>query len=204
MRLALAIFVAAAAYGQSQRPPGFVRGALTYASSADFAIRASTGILYQYRTDAKTWIERDHERIRASSLLAGEILEVVSDRDPDPVRYARLVHVIPRPVPVHLPVSDGGVYRLNRSVNPASPLPTFTFTGLVVNRDSHRIVVRTRFDGEKTIYFRDDTQCLDGGNQVDAAAVLPNTRVYVVAVQNPEHELEAEQVVWGAILEPEL
>jgi Domain of unknown function (DUF5666) len=199
MRFALAILVSVAAYGQSQRPPGFVRGTLTTASPYAFSIRATTGVLYQYRTDTKTWIERDNERIRASGLRPGEILEVVSDRDPDPVRYARMVHVIARAVPVHLPVSAGGVYRLN----PAAPLPVVIFTGLVVNRDRQRISLRTRFDGEKTIYFRDDTQCLNGGDQVDSDSLLASTRVYVVAVQNSDQQLEAYQVVWGAILEPE-
>ena len=98
MRCAVAILMAALAQGETERPPGFVRGVLTANSPTAFSVRTSAGITYQYRTDAKTWIERDHERVRAANLLPGETLEVVSDRDPDPIRYARMVsrYIAPR------------------------------------------------------------------------------------------------------------
>jgi hypothetical protein len=199
MRLALAILIAVIAHAQSERPPGFVRGIVTTNSSAAFSVLTVAGVLYQYRTDSKTWMERDHERIHASGLVPGEILEVVSDRDPDAVRYARMVHVIPPPTPRARPISVGGQYRLS----PPPALTNVVFTGLLVSRDHDRITVRTRFDGEKIIDLRRDTQCLNEGNLVDLSSLVPNIRVYVIAVQKTGGELEAYQVVWGSILEPQ-
>jgi hypothetical protein len=199
VRFLFAIFLATGAFGQVQRPPGLVRGVVTLNTSVAFAVRTSAGSVYEYRTDTKTWIERDHERIRASSLQPGEMLEVVSDRDPEPVRYARTIHVI-EPVTVKpLPVSTGGVYRLK----PAAPLTTGVYIGLVVAREHDRITLRTRFDGDQTIYLQPDTQCLKDGDLVEANAVLPLTRVYIVATRDTNRELIANQVIWGAILEPE-
>jgi hypothetical protein len=199
VRFLFVSLIAVGVYGQFQRPPGFVRGVVTSNTSAAFAVSTSTGSVYQYRTDSKTWIERDHERIRAASLQPGEILEVVSDRDLEPVRYARMIHVI-EPVRVKpLPVSTGGVYRLK----PAAPLGTGVYIGLVVERDRDRITLRTRFDGDQTIYLQADTQCLQNGDSVDAKLLAPLTRVYVVATRDSNRELIANQVIWGAILEPE-
>jgi hypothetical protein len=197
--LLYAILLAAGAYGQIQRPPGFVRGVVTANTSAAFAVRTSAGSVYEYRTDSKTWIERDHERIRVASLEPGEMLEVVSDRDPEPVRYARMIHVIEPVRAKPLPVSMGGVYRLK----PAAPLPTGVYIGLVVSREQDRITLRTRFDGEQTIYLQADTQCLQNGDLVDAKVLAPLTRVYVVATRDNNRELIANQVIWGVILEPE-
>ena len=190
--------LAGVAIGQTARPPGFVRGVVTANTSAAFTVRTSAGALYQYRADSKTWIERDRERIRASGLQLGELLEVVSDRDPDPVRYARVVHVIEPVRPRPLPVSTGGVYRLN----PAPPSDTGVYAGLIVARDHDRITLRTRFDGDKTIYLHPDTQCLEDGDLVESSALVPLTRVYVVVSRDAGQEWVANQVIWGVILEP--
>jgi hypothetical protein len=199
VRFLFVSLVAVSVYGQVQRPPGFVLGVVTANGAGAVAVRTSAGSVYQYRTDAKTWIERDHERIRVGSLEPGEMLEVVSDRDPEPVRYARMIHVI-EPVKVKpLPVSAGGVYRLK----PAAPLATGVYVGLVVERERDRIRLRTRFDGDQTIYLQADTQCLQNGDVVDAKVVLPLMRVYVVATRDSNRELIANQVIWGVILEPE-
>jgi len=191
--------MAVAAFGQTERPPGFVQGVVAENTVAFFSVRTTAGDVYRYRADGKTWIERDHDRIRVASLKPGEILEVVSDRDPEPVRYARMVHVIEPVVPRRLPVSAGGVYRLN----PAAPRTTGVYAGLVVTRDPERITIRTRFDGDKTVYLQTDTRCIKDGDLVDARAIVPGTRVYVVATRNEDRELIANQVVWGAILEPQ-
>jgi hypothetical protein len=43
---------------------------------------------------------------------------------------------------------------------------------------------------------------LDGGEVVDAAALKPNTRVFVQAGKTFYDQVEAYQVVWGEILGP--
>jgi hypothetical protein len=201
LRTTVCVLIAVhAGLSQTPRPPGLVKGVVTSSGNAGFTVQTPSGDLYRYRTDSKTWMERERQRINAASLRPGEILEVVSDRDPDPVRYARLVHVIQPVKPRPLPVSAGGLYRLN----PATPNPTEVFTGLVISRSSDRLVLRTRFDGDKTIFLQPDTQCLEGGDLVRSSALLPLTHVYVQAFRGKNLELVAEQVIWGAILEPQL
>jgi hypothetical protein len=207
VRTVLAILVTASASAQTAplpaQPAGLVRGVLTENSSAAFAVRTAAGISYQYRADNKTWIERDNMRIRPSALLPGEILEIVSDRDPDPVRYARLVHVISKSAPHIRPFSAGGIYRLNTPGVSVAANPNLTFTGIIAARDGQRLILRTRFDGEKFLYLRQDTQYLHDGGPVDAASLRPNTRVFIVAARNLDREIEAYQVIWGEILEPD-
>ncbi len=197
-RVGMALLFACAALGQTPRQPGFVRGIMTENSLAGFAIRASDGALYRYRTDGKTWIEREHERVRAASLQPGEILEVVSDRDPDPIRYARMIHLIEPSRPRPLPVSTGGVYRLK----PDAPLITAIYEGLIVAREGDRITLRTRLDGEKQFYLQPDTQYLNDGDLVGSAAVGPLMRVSIVATRQRGEVMAADRVIWGAILQP--
>jgi hypothetical protein len=200
VRVVLILHVAALIMAaQAQRPPGLVRGVVTVNTAEMLAVRTTGGATYEYRTDAKTWIERDHERIRASSLQPGENLEVVSDRDPEPIRYARVIHVIEPVRTKPLPVSTGGVYRLK----PAPAPESVVYAGLVVAREHDHFVLRTRFDGDQTIYLRADTQCLKDGDLVDLRAIVPPMRVNVVATRNAERELVADRVIWGALLEPQ-
>jgi hypothetical protein len=198
-RLTIAVLIAGAAFAQNPRPPGFVRGTVSARAESAFSIRTSAGVVYRYSTDSKTWIERDHERIRTANLEPGETLEVVSDRDPELVRYARMVQVVRPPAPHRIAVSSGGVYRLN----PAEALPEFTFTGRVVARSLDSITLRTRFDGDKTIYLRPDTQYLENGNITGSGELAANTWVYVLGALNADHELDAYRIVWGMILEPD-
>jgi hypothetical protein len=199
VRRLLALLITATGLAHAQRPPGFVRGVVTENTPLSFSVRTVDGDIYRYRADGKTWIERDHERTRAATLAPGEILEVVSDRDPDPVRYARMVHVIQPAVARPLPVSTGGIYRLK----PAAPLDTAIYTGFIAARDRDRFTLRTRLDGDKSIYLQTDTQCLQDGDLVDSGALLVLRRVYVVAVRGTDRELVAQQVIWGSILQPD-
>ena len=88
-------------------------------------------------------------------------------------------------------------------MKPAAPLATGVYVGLVVAREHDRMTLRTRFDGDQTIYLQADTQCLQNGDLVDAKVLAPLTRVYVVATRDNNRDLIANQVIWGAILEPE-
>ena len=199
VRTLLAFSIAASTLAHAQRPPGFVRGEVTENTALSFTVRTSAGDLYRYRADARTWIERDHDRIRAASLAPGEILEVVSDRDPDPVRYARMVHVIQPVVARPLPVSAGGVYRLK----PAAPLTTSVYTGYIVAHDHDRVVLRTRLDGDKSIDLQTDTRYLHNGDQVTSTALVPLTRVSIIVVPGKDRELVASKITWGDLLQPD-
>jgi len=83
-----------------------------------------------------------------------------------------------------------------------APRGNLTFSGVIARLAADRLVLHTRLDGEKTILLRDDTRYLDNGTDVDAADLKANTRVFVRAGKNLEDQVEAYQVIWGAILEP--
>ncbi|MCU1258237.1 MAG: hypothetical protein JWO80_1122 [Bryobacterales bacterium] len=207
MRIVLAFLIAGGLSGQPLRT-GFVRGVIvenrSIGQSGEFSVRSGADAVFQFRSDGKTWIERENERIPASSLRAGELLEVVSDRDPKqlyPLHYARMVQVIlqvrPRP-----PVRNG-MYRLYRPG--ASPVPiiaNFIYAGVIKELSDQRMVLRTKLDGDKIIYLRPDTRCVEQGSAVDPSALRPNTLVSVEGGKDMNDELEAYQVVWGRILEP--
>jgi hypothetical protein len=207
MRIVLAFLIAGGLSGQPL-PTGFVRGVIvenrSIGQSGEFSVRSGADAVFQFRSDGKTWIERENERIPASSLRAGELLEVVSDRDPKqlyPLHYARMVQVIlqvqPRP-----PVRNG-MYRLYRPGASLVPIITnFIYAGVIKELSDQRMVLRTKLDGNKIIYLRPDTRCVEQGSAVDPSTLRPNTLVSVEGGKDMNDELEAYQVVWGRILEP--
>lgn len=203
MRVAMLLLGVCSLYGQAFQP-GFVRGVLTSEtgqSSGELSVQPGSDKEYRFRFDSKTWIERASERIPGSALRPGELLEIISDHDPRPLEYARLVHVIERNRP-HM-LMETGMYRLPRRREPvAAEDGNLTFTGIVISYSGARMSLRTRFDGDKTIYLRPDTHCLEEGSEVSPSAIKPNTRIFVRAGKNLNQEIEAYQVVWGAILEP--
>jgi hypothetical protein len=204
MRFAVGLLAGMALCGQPL-PTGFVRGFVTENLPGEFRVRTAPESVFRFHADARTWIEREQQRISPSALLPGELLEVVSDRDPTerfPVHYARMVTVIAK-VTARPPVRNG-LYRLykpdSNTINAAGI--NLTYAGIVIELKGEKMVLRTRLDGDKTIYLGADTRCLNGGLEVEPAAIRANIRVFVQAGRNINNELEALQIVWGPILEP--
>jgi hypothetical protein len=83
----------------------------------------------------------------------------------------------------------------------AAPAGNLSFSGVVSRLGEGRLVLRTRA-GEQTLLLRPDTRYLENGEIVEAAALKPTMRVFVRAGQNIWDQVEAFQVIWGAILEP--
>ncbi len=205
MRFAASVLFVFSLSAQTQVPSGLVRGVLlepaTTSSSGQFSIRAGGTTVYQFVFDSRTWIEKERERVPLTALRKGEVLEVVCDLDDAPLRYARMVHVVEKPVMVRPPL--GGVYRSRRSpVEFIAPRGDITFSGIVSELSSERLILRTRLDGEKIIFLRKDTRYLEDGFQVEPAILKSNTRVFLRAGRNLDNELEAYQVIWGEIFEP--
>ena len=65
-----------------------------------------------------------------------------------------------------------------------------------------RLVLRMRGGPVQTILLRQDTRYLADGGVVDAASLKLNMRVFVRAGKTIYDEVEAYQIVWGAILQP--
>lgn len=194
---------------QQPAPLGVVKGILLErdadVTAGELSIRVGdTNQVYRFAFDRKTYAERASQRIAIGALHQGDTVEIVSDKGATPlVRYARIVHVIEEIRPVRPPGSRG-MYRIYRSpIDNLAPRGDLTFSGIVSRLSDERLVLRTRVDGEKIIFRRPDTRYLEGGAQVEAASLKPNTRVFVRAGKNLDDEIEAYQVIWGEILEPQ-
>jgi hypothetical protein len=194
--------------GAAQVPPNpaLVRGVLlecdARSGSGELSVRAADNQVFRYQFDPKTYVERDDQLIEAARLRPGERVEVVSDIAPGfTLRYARTIHVIPAPAPPR-PLTAGRLRASPPQVEPAVRTGNLTFSGVVFRLNGERVVLHTRAAGDRSILLRQDTRYLADGEVVDAAALKPNMRVFVRAGKNLYDEVEAYQVIWGAILNP--
>src|SRR5712692_11445031 len=107
---------------RAQQPAfsGVIRGVLIERDDpgpvGEFSLRAkSTNQVYRFRFDAKTYVERDEQRVSMRGLQKGDTIEVVADRDEGvAVHYARTVHVIEAPRPPR-PAGLSGKLRSHRA-----------------------------------------------------------------------------------------
>jgi len=192
---------------QQPTPVGLIRGQLLECdpagSEGELSIRASTNQVYRFRYDSKTYFEIENRRTTADGLRKGDPIEVLADRVAGlNLSYARTVHVL-EPVRKQRPTFSLGRYRAYRSaLEPLLPSGDLTFSGVVQRLNGDWLLLRTRLDGEKRILLREDTHYLAEGAPVNASALKPNMRVFIRAGRNLDNDLEAYQVIWGAILDP--
>jgi hypothetical protein len=170
--------------------------------AGEVAIRAADNQVLRYQFDRKTYVERDDHMIEAARLVAGEKVEIVSDRAPGFVlRYARTIHVL-QPLPPVKPQRTG----LPRPYNPRTDTVrtgTLTYSGVIFRVNTEKFVLHTREAGDLSILLRNDTRYLADGQVVDLAQLKPNQRVFVRAGKDLYNEVEAYQVIWGSILAPQ-
>jgi hypothetical protein len=182
--------------------------------TGELSIRTEANRVYWYIYDARTYVESENRLTSVPKLRKGDELEIVSDSGPDAsLRYARTIHVLinPEAQEVRRNRYSQGRYALpRRPVTREDPLKwdlaltrgTLTFAGQVCQLNDERFVLRTRGEGEKTIFLRPDTRFLKDGGLVAASTLRLNTRVYVRGGKNLDGEIEAFQVIWGEILAP--
>lgn len=195
--------------------PPLVRGVLlerdAQTDTGEFSVRGADNHVFRYQFDRKTYVERENQLIDVSRLRPGEKVEVLSDAVPGLVlRYARTVHVVDDQPPSRTPVesrlrtSRDSAERSILEGNPleeSRPAGNLTYSGVVSRLSGGRLVLHTR-DGDQTIQLRPDTQYLENGELVEAAALKPNTRVSVRAAKDLYDQLVGYQVIWGQILDP--
>ncbi len=190
-----------------QAPIGIVRGDLVKweasAGSGELDFKTIEGRLYQCSFDAKTYFERDNQRVAPGVMAAGDRVEIVSDHKAgSEICYARTVHVSDA---VAVRTGPGGRPRLRHEQSPTesfAPRGDMTFAGRVVRVDHDVLTLRTRADGDKLILLRQDTRYIGDGQRVEPAGLKRNTRVFVRAGRNLDNDIEAYQVVWGEIVQP--
>ena len=191
------------ALGVAQPPPPGVTGVLlerdTPAASGQFSLRAADHQVFRFKFDGHTAVERAGQPIHVQGLNPGERIEVVSEAvEGSLVRAARSIRVL---VPVAPPL---------RAAQPAQTAPPasrifaaadLTFSGVVSKFSTQRLVIHAR-DGDHTILIRKDTRYLADGGAVEAEALRPNMRVFVVAGKDLYERVEAYRIVWGSIFDP--
>lgn len=191
-----------------ERSPALVRGVLLERDSqpaeGEFAVRLSDNRVFRYRFDRKTYVEREHDLIDVPRLRPGEKVEVVSDAIPGfALRYARTVHVLEDPPPVHLTAATQGRYRAYRTVEEHTfPTGNLTYSGVVSRLTPERLVLHMRDGGEQSLLVGRDTRFMQNGALVAADTLKLNTRVFVRAGKDLYDQIEAYQVIWGGILDP--
>ena len=192
-------------------PPNaaLVRGVLVerdpQTATGQFSVRREDNLVFRYRFDVRTYVERDHELIDVSRMVPGEKVEVLSDEGPGTsLRYARTIHVLETPMPAARPLSpyrtQGATRAYRSSLERFAPTGTLSFSGVIFHLSDSRIAMHTREAGDQTILLRQDTRYLEDGDAVDAAELRPNMRVFVKAGRNLYNDIEAYQVIWGHIL----
>jgi len=193
----------------AQAPPaGLVRGTLieceVEAGAGEISVRTASHEVFRFTFDSKTYFEREKERIEAARLHSGELVEVVADTSPGVrLRYARTVHVVDPPAPARPPMSAGRVRMIPNPIEQLAPRGTLTYNGIVFRINSERLVLRRREGGEQVILLRPDTRYLEGGGQVENVNLKTNTRVFIRAGKDLYGEIEAYQIIWGEILQPD-
>jgi hypothetical protein len=122
----------------------------------------------------------------------------VSDREPQLIRYARLVHVIPKEIPRKSAFFTDGVRRGGGATTDDRKL--LTFSGIIARKDGPKLTVRTRFDGEIVVLSDEDTKWI--ANDERAHESLINERVFIRAERTRNNDLEAIEIFQGVELTP--
>lgn len=205
-QLCLGVLLAAASWGQEATPAGILRGTVIESgegAAGQIAVRVEDNRVYRLRYDARTWAEREGRQVAIRDIRPGDKVEIISDRSADPVlAYARRISVTrdePTRVRRRLP-RLGRVYR--SPYDDLFPRGNLTFSGNIAEISPGSIMLRAQGKGPTRIALREDTRFLGNGDELSAADLPMNARVFVRAGKNLDGEIEAYQVVWGSILIP--
>src|SRR5258708_1089583 len=201
------LLAAAGATAQESAPSGFLRGQLLSWTgtprAGEFTFQASENHVYFCSYDEKTYFEREKRHITIAGTEKGDRLELVSDqRQGSTVCYARTVHIMDEPRIVKFP----GVRPRTSPVSTpdlAATRGTLTFSGVVLKATPQTLYLRSPAGDRSAIRLRPDTRYLIEGQPVEVGTLRAHLAVFVRAGKNLDHEVEAYQVVWGEILQPE-
>jgi hypothetical protein len=204
MRWCAGALLGAALMAQQQAPDGFVRGTLLEWDNApvgDLSVRVKDNHVYCFRFDGATDIERDGLRLPFSGLKKGDAVEIMPEPGPDPsLPRAKTVRVVAgRPDPSQAGSADPVPSNLLDDLFPRGDM---TFAGVVTRVALGRMVLRTRAQGNKEILLRSDTRYFNDGREVLFSILKVNAHVFVRGGHNLDDDIEAYQVMWGAILQP--
>lgn len=187
---------------QGQFPVGIVRGTLVGQAERTLTVRLADQRELPCSYNARTWFERDTQRIEPSVIRAGDRLEMVADRQ-DGNCYVRSVKVLDNTPIKPIPGRRPSLKREYSSPTEAfAPRGEMTFTGIVIDMKEDQLTIRTRTQGNHTFLIRHDTRFMTEGLRQKREELATGTRVFLRAGRNLEGQVEAYSVVWGDILKP--
>jgi hypothetical protein len=208
MRAGLILILAAAtATAQESAPSGFLRGQLLSWTgtprAGEFTFQATENHIDFCSYDEKTYFEREKRHITIAGTEKGDRLEVVSDqRQGSSVCYARTVHIMDEARIVKFPGVRPRAHPVN-TPDLAATRGTLAFSGVVLKVTPETLYLRSRAGERSAIRLRSDTRYLMEGQPAEVGSLRANLVVFVRAGKNIDNEVEAYQVVWGEILQPE-
>ncbi len=177
---------------------GIVHGTLSERNGSDLRVKTQEDGTMVFRVNLESAIERDRMPVPLDQLFSGANLEIFWEGQIEGVRYARLVKLLGRQL-----LTSRMLFPYGSLGDSIVPRGTLVFTGIVLRLAADRMVLRTRSDGERSLVLRRDTRYKEEGRRVEASALAPATRVFIRAGKSLDGQLEAYEVVWGQILEPE-
>jgi hypothetical protein len=197
---------AASALAQDNGPSGFLHGDLMSWTGTprggQFTFHVVPDHLYFCSYDERTYIERENQRITMASAEQGDRLEIVSDRKQGSAQcYARTVHILENPrtyvVPGVRPRPPAA------KTSPLRPHADLSLSGAVYRITPGALILRSRSGDRQLVRLRPDTSFFAEGQAADPSNLQVNQVVYVRAARTMYGEVEAYQVIWGDILQPE-
>jgi hypothetical protein len=203
-----ALWVAGGLLAQENAPSGILHGDLEAwngnAGGGEITFRNADNRMYQCSYDDKTYFERENQRISVMATEKGDRVEILSDRKfGTDVCYARTVQVLVTPAARVVPGVRPHIRQAISSTDLFGPRGDLTFAGVVLRLNGERLILRMRSGEHKSIVLRPDTIYLASGQVVEPGLLPVTTRVFIRAGRNLDDRIEAFQVVWGDILEPQ-
>jgi hypothetical protein len=181
-------------------PTGILEGRLAGIVGGKLEVVLEGGDTLICSVDGRTYIDRERQRLYAKDLKAGDLLEMVTERQGiGATCFARMIHV------VNVEKRFGGrgkVGSVKRATESFAPRGSLGVTGVVRDLQTGFLEIKTRQDGTMRFRLRSDTLFVRDGREVAAGEVDRTGPVFVRAGYDLNGELEVFQVSWGAIVQP--
>jgi hypothetical protein len=180
-----------------ETPVGVVSGYISDIKASSFLLKTTTSKEFRCSFDHRTWFEQSRVRVTVNAFQPADLVEIIADRrlidgHPCYVRTVRLADLAPK---------QTGRMRITYRAVTESIIPRgeFEWAGTVSELTPEKMVLRTRTDGYKTLVLRQDTRYLEDGVVSEHARLRRNTRVWIRAGRSFSGDIEAYQIIWGAV-----
>lgn len=181
--------------------PGIVEGRLVRVKEGAVEVELGADQRKECAVDGRTYIDRERQRMELGDLRAGDLLELVTEKQGVGGRcFARMIHVVGQEKRFG---GRGKVGVVKRSTESFAPRGSLVLTGLVRSVDGVWLELRTRQEGTMRLRLRPDTAFVNEGQEVGREGLERQTAVSVRAGYDLSGKLEVFQVSWGGIVQPQ-